>query len=209
MTSHLLELGKENRECSPPSLLRDNPLATAVVCLRRSALADSQPRAFLALLVSDRTVAISPSEQAAKMDSFRQEKVQRFEEFVDCRLKPDLVHAVEERDKVFEQQKVFSDLRRNIENLEKNSVTSLRTLVNLGSEVYMQADVPDTRHIFVDVGLGFHLEFTWPEALNFIAVREERQIEEYTHLIASIKAQIKLVCEGIRELLQLPDERSH
>ncbi|XP_057948012.1 uncharacterized protein LOC131143743 isoform X4 [Malania oleifera] len=175
MTSHLLELGKENRECSPPSLLRDNPLATAVVCLRRSALADSQPRAFLALLVSDRTVAISPSEQAAKMDSFRQEKVQRFEEFVDCRLKPDLVHAVEERDKVFEQQKVL----------------------------------PDTRHIFVDVGLGFHLEFTWPEALNFIAVREERQIEEYTHLIASIKAQIKLVCEGIRELLQLPDERSH
>lgn len=34
-----------------------------------------------------------------------------------------------------------SDLRKNIENLEKNSVTSLRTMVNLGSEVYMQADV--------------------------------------------------------------------
>lgn len=34
-----------------------------------------------------------------------------------------------------------SDLKRNIENLEKNAVTSLRTLVNLGSEVYMQADV--------------------------------------------------------------------
>nr|XP_048318069.1 protein UXT homolog isoform X3 [Ziziphus jujuba var. spinosa] len=87
-------------------------------------------------------------------------------------------------------------LRRNIENLEKNSVTSLRTLVNLGSEVYMQADVPDTKRIFVDVGLGFHVEFTWSEALNYISLREEklsRQIEEYTHLIASIKAQIKLV----------------
>jgi hypothetical protein len=34
-----------------------------------------------------------------------------------------------------------SDLRRSIENLEKNSVTNLRTMVNLGSEVYMQADV--------------------------------------------------------------------
>uniref|UniRef100_A0A453D590 Uncharacterized protein n=1 Tax=Aegilops tauschii subsp. strangulata TaxID=200361 RepID=A0A453D590_AEGTS len=33
-----------------------------------------------------------------------------------------------------------------------------------------------------------------------------RQIDEYTHLIASIKAQIKMVCEGIRELLQLPAE---
>lgn len=31
------------------------------------------------------------------MDNFRQEKVQRFEEFVDQRLKPDLVHAIAER----------------------------------------------------------------------------------------------------------------
>ncbi|KGN45393.1 protein UXT homolog [Cucumis sativus] len=144
-------------------------------------------------------------------DNFRHEKVQRFEEFVDRRLKPDLVHAIAERDKVFEQQKVFSDLRRNIENLEKNSITNVRTLVNLGSEVYVQGDVPDTRSIFVDIGLGFHVEFTWSEALKFISLKEERltrQIEEYTQLIASIKAQIKLVCEGIRELLQLPAERT-
>ncbi|KAG2376987.1 uncharacterized protein HKW66_Vig0175600 [Vigna angularis] len=104
-----------------------------------------------------------------------------------------------------------ADLRRNIENLEKNSVTSLRTLVNIGSEVYLQAEVPDTQRIFVDIGFGFHVEFTWSEALNYIEKREEkiaRQIEEYTRLIASIKAQIKLVCEGIRELLQLPAEKS-
>ncbi|KAB1208268.1 hypothetical protein CJ030_MR7G027319 [Morella rubra] len=98
------------------------------------------------------------------MDSFRQDKVQRFEEFVDRWLKPDLVRAIAES----------SDLRRNIENLERNSVASLRTLVNLGSEVYVQADVPDTKHIFVDVGLGFHVEFTWSEALNFISQREEK-----------------------------------
>ncbi|XP_020248625.1 protein UXT homolog isoform X2 [Asparagus officinalis] len=135
-------------------------------------------------------------------DRLKQEKVQRFEEFVDRRLKPDLVNAIA-------QSMLSSDLKRNIENLQKNGVSSLRTMVNLGSEVYTQADVPDTRHIFVDVGLGFHLEFTWSEALEFISLREarlSRQIEEYTHLIAQIKAQIKLVCEGIRELLQLPAE---
>ncbi|KAG6763954.1 hypothetical protein POTOM_031404 [Populus tomentosa] len=221
------------------------------------------------------------------MDSYIQEKIHKFEEFVDGHLKPQLVRAIAER----------SDLRRNIENLEKNSVTNLRTMVNLGSEVYMQADVPDTQRIFVDVGLGFHVEFTWTEALNFIALREEKiasystregrgclgvfpfcltrgqfaksrfvpdhvdnllalimmnpwvpsitwtslasslqflvctsnvfasitlaivfgcittleifkQIEEYTRLISSIKARIKLVCEGIRELLQLPAEKS-
>lgn len=144
------------------------------------------------------------------MDGLIQQKVQRFEEFVDRRLKPDLVHAIAERDKVFEQQEVFSNLRRNIENLEKNSVTSLQTMVNLGSEVYMQAEVPDTQRIFVDIGLGFHVEFTWSEALKYISIKEEslaNQIQEYTRLIASIKAQIKIVCEGVRELLQLPAER--
>ncbi|KAK9119086.1 hypothetical protein Scep_017179 [Stephania cephalantha] len=144
------------------------------------------------------------------MDRCREEQVRRFEDFVDRRLKPDLVRAIAERDKVFEQQKIYSDLKRNIENLEKNGVTSLRSLVNLGSEVYVQSEVPDTRYIFVDVGLGFHVEFTWSEALDFISVKEprlaNRQIEEYTLLIASIKAQIKLVCEGIRELLQLQSE---
>ena len=34
-----------------------------------------------------------------------------------------------------------SDLRKNIETLEKNGVNSLKTMVNLGSEVYMQAEV--------------------------------------------------------------------
>ncbi|KAD3641596.1 hypothetical protein R6Q59_004208 [Mikania micrantha] len=143
------------------------------------------------------------------MDRLREQKIQKFEEFVDRRLKPDLVRAIAERDKVFEQQKVFSDLRKNLENLEKNGITSLRSMVNLGSEVYAQADVPDTRHIFVDVGLGFHVELTWSEALEIIPAREEklaRQIEEYTRLIAQIKAQIKMVSQGIRELLQLPEE---
>ncbi|XP_022633964.1 protein UXT homolog isoform X1 [Vigna radiata var. radiata] len=107
-------------------------------------------------------------------DNARQEKVRKYEEFVDKRLKPDLIHAISQRDKVFEQQKIFSDLRRNIENLEKNSVTSLRTLVNLGSEVYLQAEVPDTQRIFVDIGFGFHVEFTWSEALNYIEKREEK-----------------------------------
>ncbi|PIA62874.1 hypothetical protein AQUCO_00200709v1 [Aquilegia coerulea] len=142
------------------------------------------------------------------MDLLRQEKVRKYEEFVDCRLKPDLVRAIGERDKLFQQQKIYADLKKNIENLEKNGVTHLRSLVNIGSEVYAQADVPDTRHIFVDVGLGFHVEFTWSEAVQFISVKEaklEKEIEDYTNVFASIKAQIKMVCEGIRELLQLQE----
>ncbi|MQL87640.1 hypothetical protein Taro_020186, partial [Colocasia esculenta] len=113
-------------------------------------------------------------------------KVQKFEEFVDRRLKPDLILAIGQRDKLFQEQKVLypNNLKKNIENLQKSGATSLRTLVNIGSEVYAQADVPDTRHIFVDVGLGFHVEFTWSEALEFIAVREAR-ITRYVRAYAS------------------------
>lgn len=41
---------------------------------------------------------------------------------------------------------------------------------------------PDTQHIFVDVGFGFHVEFTWSEALNYIEKREEK-IARYKFLI--------------------------
>ncbi|XP_072060437.1 uncharacterized protein [Arachis hypogaea] len=109
---------------------------------------------------------------------------------------------------------------KNIENLEKNGVTSLRTLVNLGSEVYLQAEVPNTQHIFVDVGLGFHVEFTWSEALNYIQKREEtiancNSIQILLILLALFRVTrtfsstiSTLVLEGIRELLQLPGEKS-
>ncbi|XP_031399448.1 protein UXT homolog isoform X2 [Punica granatum] len=143
------------------------------------------------------------------MDGYVPEEVRKCEEFMDRKMKPSLVRATNERNKLFEQQKIFSDLRKNIENLQKNSITNLRTMVNIGSEVYMQAEVPDTQRIFVDIGYGFHVEFTWDEALNYIPLREEllaRQIEECTRRIVRIKADIKRIHEGIRQLLQIPQE---
>ncbi|KAH6802036.1 Prefoldin chaperone subunit family protein [Perilla frutescens var. frutescens] len=139
------------------------------------------------------------------MDGEPPENVKRLEEFLEERLKPKLLDAIAQRDKVFEKQKIFSDLRRNIENLEKNTVTSMKTLVNLGSEVYTEADAPDTRYIFVEVGFGFYVQLTWSEALNHIAAREKllsRKIEDYTRIVATIKAEIGLVLEGIKELLK-------
>jgi len=106
-------------------------------------------------------------------------------------------------------KKTLSDLRKNLETLEKNGVNSLKTRVNLGSEVYMQAEVPDTRHIFMDVGLGFYVEFTRQEALDYIAQREERtqkQLEEYTGVITQIKGRIKLAHYQIQQILNLPEE---
>ncbi len=134
-------------------------------------------------------------------------KVRQYEDFVDKRLKPDLQNAISQRDALLAQRKTFTDLAKSVHMLQQQKLTKLRTMINLGSEVYAQAEVPDLSRIFVDIGLGFHAEFTWQEALNFIVSKEEmltKQIESSTGQIANIKAQIKLVCEGIRELMNLP-----
>jgi hypothetical protein len=44
---------------------------------------------------------------AAAEARMRQEKVKKFEDFVDRRLKPDLVNTIAQRDKVFQQQKTL------------------------------------------------------------------------------------------------------
>ncbi|KAK4758843.1 hypothetical protein SAY87_020144 [Trapa incisa] len=143
------------------------------------------------------------------MDGHVPEELRKWEELIDCKLKPSLVRATDERNKLFEQQKVVSDLRKNIENLQRNSITNMRTMVNIGSEVYLQAEVSDTRRIFVDIGYGFHVEFTWDEALKYLPSREEllaRKIEECTQRIVHIKADIKWIYEVIRQLLNIPED---
>ncbi|EMS51821.1 hypothetical protein TRIUR3_12936 [Triticum urartu] len=170
----------------------------------------------------------------------RQDKVKKFEDFVDRRLKPDLVNAIAQRDNLFQQQKTFLDLKKNIENLEKNGVTSMRSMVNLGSEAGHEAHFCGYRSRFscgiylargsavyictrskvgqvkcLDspflVNQGEQKEMVFSSLVMALRFLDDISIylfmiDEYTHLIASIKAQIKMVCEGIRELLQLAAE---
>ncbi|CAF2045607.1 unnamed protein product [Brassica napus] len=75
------------------------------------------------------------------MEEGRQKDLQLLEEIIDKSLKQKLLQTIASRDKIFEEQKVLSDLRKNLETLEENGVNSLKTMVNLGSEVYMQAQV--------------------------------------------------------------------
>ena len=48
----------------------------------------------------------------------------------------------------------------NVRGVQEQGQEELRTMVDLGSQVYCQAEVPDTSRIFVSVGLGFHAEMT-------------------------------------------------
>lgn len=46
-------------------------------------------------------------------------------------------------------------------------------MINMGCEFYMQSVVEDVKTIFVNVGLGFHVQMTMDEALAFTHTKEK------------------------------------
>ena len=83
----------------------------------------------------------------------------------------------------------------------------MKSQVELGSGVFCRAVVPDTSHICISIGLGFHLEVTLEEAGRVIDLKQEalrEQVERCIDKAARIKAHLKFVAEAIRELTELP-----
>uniref|UniRef100_A0A3Q3LMC0 Ubiquitously-expressed, prefoldin-like chaperone n=1 Tax=Labrus bergylta TaxID=56723 RepID=A0A3Q3LMC0_9LABR len=84
----------------------------------------------------------------------------------------------------------------------------LKTEVDLGCNFYVQAEVEDSSRIFVAVGYGFFVEMTHDEALKFID-KKTSQLTAFTEQLtkdsAKIKANIRMVLEGLRELQGLTD----
>ncbi|KAF9347362.1 hypothetical protein BGX34_003202, partial [Mortierella sp. NVP85] len=65
---------------------------------------------------------------------------------------------------------------------------------------------PDTKHIFVNVGFGFHAQLTLDEALAFITRKEaflQKKAERLTEKAAQIRAHIKIVLEAMAEIMKL------
>lgn len=79
--------------------------------------------------------------------------------------------ALKELTSLVEQYEI---LRRNIQMMKKEEEKELKSLVNVGSEVYMQARCPEKKYIYVNVGLGFHVQFTLDEALAFIKKKTKK-----------------------------------
>ena len=83
-------------------------------------------------------------------------------------LDDELIEMLRETTSLVEQYEV---LRANIELMKKETKSTVRSLVNIGSEVFVQARAEDRNHIFINVGLGFHVEFTLDEAITYIDKR--------------------------------------
>lgn len=122
------------------------------------------------------------------------------------------------------------ELRNNVTLLQEEQQRSLKTMINLGSDFYVQAFVyahpfahehappgalhharasavcrPDTSYMYVNIGLGFHAQMTLDEASAFSTQREaalSESVEALNKRAAQLKARIKIVIGAIDELMQ-------
>ncbi|TPX63236.1 hypothetical protein SpCBS45565_g06774 [Spizellomyces sp. 'palustris'] len=133
-------------------------------------------------------------------------QIERYERFVNERLRVDLQKAVVARDKIYETIAEYLKLRNQIDLLRNEKLKELKTMMDVGCEFFMQAKVPDTSRIYVKVGAGYHVELTLDEAVAFIGEKEKsllKAADKHTETASKIKAHIKLVLQAIQEILEL------
>ncbi|XP_015249441.1 PREDICTED: protein UXT [Cyprinodon variegatus] len=137
-----------------------------------------------------------------------EEKVLQYEGFISDVLRRDLQKVMEQRDQVYEKMSQYLQLKNTIQSLQEASSEQLKADVDLGCNFFVQAHVADASRIFVAVGFGFFVEMTHDEALRFID-KKTTQLSAFTEQLtkdsAKIKAHIRMVLEGLRELQGLSD----
>ena len=149
------------------------------------------------------------------------EKVLKYEEFLNEKLRTDLREVHAQRDQIYKQISQYMQLKRLIETIkgqqaEQNGSTGtkkktkvqcdVKMKMDLGCNFYVQAAVPDCSRLYVLVGYGYYLEMTLDEALTFVEKKMDvlkMKSQMFSKDSAKIKAHIKLVMEGLRELQNL------
>uniref|UniRef100_A0A8C7WVP5 Ubiquitously-expressed, prefoldin-like chaperone n=1 Tax=Oryzias sinensis TaxID=183150 RepID=A0A8C7WVP5_9TELE len=111
-------------------------------------------------------------------------------------------------DQVYEEISQYLLLKNTIQSLQEAGPRRLQTDVDLGCNFFVQAEVEDPSRIFVAVGFGFFVEMSLDEALRFIE-KKTSQLTAFTEQLtkdsAKIRANIRMVLEGLRELQGLSD----
>ncbi|KAA0194455.1 Ubiquitously-expressed transcript [Fasciolopsis buskii] len=137
------------------------------------------------------------------------DRIQKIEAHINETLRVDLRKVLDEGDRFHEEISEYLQLRNLIEKLDNCNMLhgDMKTMVDLGCNVYAKAVIPSLERIYVDIGLGFHLECERKEALKIIESRiaflNERAMH-YKQKANSIKARIKFMLEGLRELQNIP-----
>lgn len=141
-----------------------------------------------------------------------QDKIKEYAKFITQTLQPQLQTAVEAKEATENDISEYMQLRNKLQHLENtiNSEASsgekskpIEALVDLAHEsVYCRAIISNPRTLYVDVGLGFMVEFTLSEALMFIDKRVKYLEDDVLKHRAGVAEGIAKDVENALELLE-------
>jgi len=153
---------------------------------------------------------LRPLEEEEEFEDPTAEKVLQYEHFLNNVLRTDLKITLDRRDELYNEITQYMELQTVMEKLAEanggNEGAKLKTRVDIGSNFYVQAEIPNTKMITVDIGCGIWLPMTPKDALKFCEKKLfflNARVDELTQKELNVKAQIKLVLEGLREIQKI------
>ena len=133
--------------------------------------------------------------------------------FINDRLKVDLTILLKERDEIYNDISEYHKLIESIEYIKESNDNKICTQIDLGCNFYMQAETNKDKHIFVDIGLlGFHVEFTFNEAINYIKekiILQNNKAQIKDDKIYFIQDKISAIQQGISDLLKVSSTQNN
>ncbi|GAX76147.1 hypothetical protein CEUSTIGMA_g3591.t1 [Chlamydomonas eustigma] len=135
-----------------------------------------------------------------------EDNIRQYETFLNEVLRRDLAEAKKKSAQMEEDLREYESLEQKLSDLRQGGRKPFKSEIDLGSEILCQAKVADVSHIFIAIGLGFHVECSLEEAPSVIDIQKQylqTKIEGVTQKVHNINAHIALVQGGIRELMGL------
>lgn len=134
--------------------------------------------------------------------------VARYRLFLHKTLGAKMREAVSKRDATDRLRGEYAQLLSTVEVLRRQGTDNVRSRVNLGSDFFARAEVPDASRLVVNIGLGFHAELTLDEIDAFVAERDEllqRTYERQAARVEEVAADMREVSAMIRKLAEAQD----
>ncbi|XP_015911893.1 protein UXT [Parasteatoda tepidariorum] len=137
-----------------------------------------------------------------------EKKILEYETYLNDVLREDLKCVLSQRENLCQEVLDLEQLKTVIERLQEAELNkeTIKTRVDLGCNFYAQANITDTKYIFIKTGLDIFVQFTLEEATKFIDKKIDFLKKKIDHTLkksSEINAHIQLILQGLRELQHL------
>ena len=136
------------------------------------------------------------------------QKILQYETFLNDVLKEDLKKIQLKLDEIQSELSDYIQLKNYIDTILKNKLDeeAMKSQVDIGCNIFMQANIEDPGHIVVSVGLGYYVDLPLDKALNLVNNKIKyinNEVDIFRKKSAVTKSHIKMVLLGLMELQNL------